>query len=137
MILTEQTDYRPGINGRLRLLPSTRWQNPNGNGSPRPTPAKSAAMTGAAAAVLVATAGVLAGIVGTAGGIASLISYPALLAVGVQALTANVANIVALVTCGPGAALVSRPELEGGQAGSGGGPSWRRLAARPGPSCCC
>ena len=40
-------------------------------------------MTGSAAAVLVATAGVLAGIVGTAGGITSLISYPALLAVGV------------------------------------------------------
>jgi uncharacterized protein len=68
---------------------------------------------GAADAVLVAAAGVLAGIVGTAGGITSLVSYPALLAVGVPALTANVANIVALVTCGPGAALASRPELSG------------------------
>jgi uncharacterized protein len=68
---------------------------------------------GAADVVLVAAAGVLAGIVGTAGGITSLISYPALLAVGVPALTANVANIVALVTCGPGAALASRPELAG------------------------
>jgi uncharacterized protein len=68
---------------------------------------------GAAAAVVVAAAGVLAGIVGTAGAITSLISYPALLAVGVPALTANVANIVALVTCGPGAALASRPELTG------------------------
>jgi uncharacterized protein len=67
----------------------------------------------AANAVLVAAAGVLAGIVGTAGGITSLISYPALLAVGVPALPANVANIVALVTCGPGAALASRPELAG------------------------
>ena len=70
-------------------------------------------MIGAADAVLVAGAGVLAGIVGTAGGITSLISYPALLAVGVPALAANVANIVALVTCGPGAALASRPELAG------------------------
>ena len=70
-------------------------------------------MIGAADAALVAAAGVLAGIVGTAGGITSLISYPALLAVGVPALTANVANIVALVTCGPGAALASRPELAG------------------------
>jgi uncharacterized protein len=70
-------------------------------------------MTDAAAGVLVAAAGVVAGIVGTAGGITSLISYPALLAVGVPALTANVANIVALVTCGPGAALASRPELAG------------------------
>jgi uncharacterized protein len=70
-------------------------------------------VTGAEAGVLVAAAGVLAGIVGTAGGITSLISYPALLAVGVPALTANVANIVALVACGPGAALASRPELAG------------------------
>jgi uncharacterized protein len=68
---------------------------------------------GAADAVLVAAAGVLAGVVGTAGGITSLVSYPALLAVGVPALNANVANIVALVTCGPGAALASRPELAG------------------------
>jgi uncharacterized protein len=70
-------------------------------------------MIGAADVVLVASAGVLAGIVGTAGGITSLISYPALLAVGVPALAANVANIVALVACGPGAALASRPELAG------------------------
>jgi uncharacterized membrane protein YfcA len=70
-------------------------------------------VTSVAAGLLVAAAGVLAGIVGTAGGITSLISYPALLAVGVPALTANVANIVALVTCGPGAALASRPELAG------------------------
>jgi uncharacterized protein len=70
-------------------------------------------MIGAGAGVLVAAAGVLAGIVGTAGGITSLISYPALLAVGVPALAANVANIVALVTCGPGAAVASRPELAG------------------------
>jgi uncharacterized protein len=75
--------------------------------------AQDAAVTGAAAAMLVAGAGVLAGIVGTAGGITSLISYPALLVAGVPALTANVANIVALVTCGPGAALASRPELSG------------------------
>jgi uncharacterized protein len=79
----------------------------------RPAAAGSAAVISAAADVLVAGAGVLAGIVGTAGGITSLISYPALLAVGVPALTANVANIVALVTCGPGAALASRPELAG------------------------
>ncbi len=70
-------------------------------------------MISAAEVVLVTAAGVLAGIVGTAGGITSLISYPALLAVGVPALTANIANIVALVTCGPGAALASGPELAG------------------------
>jgi uncharacterized membrane protein YfcA len=58
-------------------------------------------------------AGIVAGLVGTAGGITSLVSYPALLAVGIPALAANIANIVALVACWPGAALASRPELTG------------------------
>jgi uncharacterized protein len=64
-------------------------------------------------ATLITAAGILAGIVGTAGGITSLISYPALLAAGVPALPANVANIVALVVCWPGSALASQPELAG------------------------
>lgn len=64
-------------------------------------------------ALFLAAAGVVAAIVGTAGGITSLISYPALLLVGVAALPANVANIVALVACWPGSAAASRPELEG------------------------
>jgi uncharacterized membrane protein YfcA len=58
-------------------------------------------------------AGVLAGLVGSAGGITSLISYPALLVVGVPALAANVVNIIALVACWPGSALTSRAELAG------------------------
>jgi uncharacterized protein len=58
-------------------------------------------------------AGVIAGLVGTAGGITSLVSYPALLLVGLPTLAANVANIVAIVTCWPGSALASRPELRG------------------------
>ena len=58
-------------------------------------------------------AGAVAGLVGTAGGITSLVSYPALLAVGVPALAANVANIIAAVACWPGAALASRAELQG------------------------
>lgn len=56
-------------------------------------------------------AGVLAGVVGTAGGITSLVSYPALLAAGVPALQANVVNLVAFVACWPGSALTSRREL--------------------------
>lgn len=64
------------------------------------------------AAALLA-AGLAAGLVGTAGGITSLVSYPALLAVGLPPLPANVSNIVALVACGPGAGLASRPELTG------------------------
>jgi uncharacterized membrane protein YfcA len=58
-------------------------------------------------------AGIVAGVVGTAGGITSLVSYPALLATGVSPLTANVVNQVALVACWPGSALTSRRELVG------------------------
>jgi uncharacterized membrane protein YfcA len=62
---------------------------------------------------LLAGAGVLAGVVGTAGGITTLVSYPALLLAGVTPLAASVANTVAVVACWPGAALSSRPELVG------------------------
>jgi uncharacterized membrane protein YfcA len=64
-------------------------------------------------AAILLGAGIVAGLVGTAGGITSLVSYPALLAVGIPALSANVTNIVALVACWPGSALASRPELTG------------------------
>lgn len=67
----------------------------------------------AAGFLALAAAGVLAALVGTAGGITTLISYPALLAVGVPPLAANMANIVAAVACWPGAALSSRRELSG------------------------
>ncbi|MGA7087223.1 MAG: sulfite exporter TauE/SafE family protein [Candidatus Dormiibacterota bacterium] len=63
--------------------------------------------------VVLLLAGVLAGVVGSAGGITSLISYPALLLVGIPALPATVTNSVALVACWPGSALSSRPELRG------------------------
>lgn len=56
-------------------------------------------------------AGVLAGVIGTAGGITSLVSYPALLAVGVSTFDANVANLVASLACWPASALASRLEL--------------------------
>jgi uncharacterized protein len=58
-------------------------------------------------------AGVLAGLVGTAGGITSLVSYPALLLAGVAPLQANIANLVAVVACWPGSAVASQPELRG------------------------
>lgn len=67
-------------------------------------------VTGAA---LLAGAGVVAGIVGTAGGITTLVSYPALLLVGVPPLSASIANSVAVPAVLPGAALSSRPELVG------------------------
>jgi uncharacterized membrane protein YfcA len=58
-------------------------------------------------------AGVLAGGLGRAGGSTSLVSYPALLAVGVPPLAANATNIVALMTFWPGSALGSQQELAG------------------------
>ncbi len=58
-------------------------------------------------------AGAVAGLVGTAGGITSLVSYPALLLAGVAPLQANIANLVALVACWPGSAITSQPELRG------------------------
>lgn len=64
-------------------------------------------------AVLLFAAGLLAGVVGTAGGITSLISYPALLLAGLPALRATMVNTIAIVACWPGAALASRPELAG------------------------
>jgi uncharacterized membrane protein YfcA len=64
-------------------------------------------------AALLLIGGLVAGVIGTAGGITSLVSYPVLLAVGIPPLAANVANGVALVACWPGSALASRPELRG------------------------
>jgi uncharacterized membrane protein YfcA len=61
--------------------------------------------------VVLVVAGVLAGALGAAGGITSLVSYSALLAVGVPPLVANVSNLVAAVACWPGSALTSRREL--------------------------
>jgi len=63
--------------------------------------------------LLLGGAGVVAGMVGSAGGTASLVSYPALLAVGLPPLQANVTNSIAFVANWPGSALGSRPELRG------------------------
>jgi uncharacterized membrane protein YfcA len=63
--------------------------------------------------VFLAVAGVAAGILGTAGGITSLIAYPALLAVGIPPLSANVTSSIALLGSGLGSTLGSRPELRG------------------------
>jgi uncharacterized membrane protein YfcA len=63
--------------------------------------------------VLLLAAGVLAGVAGSVAGLASLVSYPALLAVGLPALAANVTNTVALVLYTVGAAAFSRRELAG------------------------
>lgn len=56
-------------------------------------------------------AGFGGGLTGSIAGLASLVSYPALLAVGIPALTANMTNTVALVFSGVGSVWGSRPEL--------------------------
>jgi uncharacterized membrane protein YfcA len=58
-------------------------------------------------------AGVGAGLTGSIAGLASLISYPALLAIGIPPVTANVTNTVALVLNSVGSVSASRPELRG------------------------
>ena len=63
------------------------------------------------AAVLLVAAGTVAGIIGSGGGVTSLVSYPALLAVGIAPVPANIANLVAGVAIGPGSAISSRREL--------------------------
>ncbi|MCK9874418.1 sulfite exporter TauE/SafE family protein [Frankia sp. Ag45/Mut15] len=63
--------------------------------------------------LLLIGAGVLAGITSTVAGLASLVSYPALLATGLPPLAANVTNTSALLFVAVGAGVGSRPELVG------------------------
>jgi uncharacterized membrane protein YfcA len=63
--------------------------------------------------LLLIVAGIGAGLVGSVAGMASLISYPALLASGLAPVTANVTNTVALIFQGVGAIHGSAPELRG------------------------
>lgn len=64
-------------------------------------------------AVVLLVAGVGAGLAGSMAGLASLVSFPVLLAIGLPPVVANVTNTVALVGSGVGSALGSRPELVG------------------------
>jgi uncharacterized protein len=66
-----------------------------------------------AQAAFLGGAAILAGAVSSAGAIGSLISYPALLIVGIAPLPANVTHAVALGAIGIGATLRSQPELRG------------------------
>jgi uncharacterized membrane protein YfcA len=63
--------------------------------------------------VVLVGAGVAAGVLSTVVGLASLVSYPALLLVGLAPVAANVTNTVALVGTGIGAVGGSRAELAG------------------------
>lgn len=60
--------------------------------------------------------GVVAGVIGTAGGVTSLVAYPLLLAVGIPPLTANVTGAVAMLGSGVGSTLRAGPDLVGHRA---------------------
>jgi uncharacterized protein len=66
--------------------------------------------------LLLICAGVGGGLAGSIGGLASLVSYPALLAAGLGPVQANVTNTVALVCSSLGSTLGSRLELQGQRA---------------------
>nr|WP_098959334.1 sulfite exporter TauE/SafE family protein [Pseudonocardia sp. N23] len=63
--------------------------------------------------LLLLVAGFGAGLSGSMAGLASLFSYPALLAVGLPPTTANMTNTVALIASTVGSVAGSRPELAG------------------------
>jgi uncharacterized membrane protein YfcA len=63
--------------------------------------------------LLLVCAGVGGGLAGSIAGLASLVSYPALLAIGLGPVTANVTNTVGLVFSSLGSTLGSRTELRG------------------------
>ena len=71
--------------------------------------------------LLLVVAGVTGGLAGSIAGMASLTTYPALLAVGLGPVAANVTNTVALVFSSAGSVSGSGPELRGQ------GPRVRRL----------
>ena len=63
--------------------------------------------------LLLLVAGIGAGLSGSMAGLASLFSYPALLAAGLPAIPANVSNTVALTLSSVGSTAGSRQELSG------------------------
>ncbi|TKV60363.1 sulfite exporter TauE/SafE family protein [Nakamurella flava] len=63
--------------------------------------------------LLLVLAGVGGGLTGSIAGLASLVTFPALLAVGLPPVAANVTNTVGLVFTGVGSFLGSRKELRG------------------------
>jgi len=66
--------------------------------------------------LLLVLAGFAAGLTGSVAGLASLVSYPAVLATGLSPVTANVTNTVALVCSSIGSVTASGPELTGQRA---------------------
>lgn len=69
--------------------------------------------------IFLVVAGFLAGLMQSVAGLASLVSYPALLIVGVPPVIANVTNTTALIFSGIGSLISSSKELKG---------HWKRLS---------
>jgi len=67
----------------------------------------------ATTAALLFVAGVAGGVIGTAGGITSLVAYPALLLTGISPFAANVTSSVALIGSGLSSASRAAPDLVG------------------------
>jgi uncharacterized membrane protein YfcA len=67
----------------------------------------------AAEALGLVLAGIAGGLAGSIAGLASIATYPALLAVGLAPVTANVTNTVSLVFATTGSVSASGPELRG------------------------
>ncbi|MCW2867246.1 MAG: hypothetical protein JWR20_1434 [Marmoricola sp.] len=63
--------------------------------------------------LLLLVAGFAGGVIGTVAGLASLVSYPALLAFGLPPLAANVTNTTAMTGVLAGSLVGARPELRG------------------------
>ena len=63
--------------------------------------------------VALVAAGLGGGLTGSVAGLASIVTYPALLAIGLPPVTANVTNTVSLVFSTTGSVSASRPELRG------------------------
>jgi hypothetical protein len=70
-------------------------------------------MTPIDADLFLGAAGIVAGITGTAGGITTLVAYPALLAAGIAPLAANVTNSVAMLGTGLGSVSRAAPDITG------------------------
>src|SRR5260370_39076186 len=67
-------------------------------------------MSIAEALALLAT-GIAAGIASTVASVASFVSYPVLLAIGLPPLSANVTNTMSLICTSAGSVVGARPEL--------------------------
>jgi hypothetical protein len=67
-------------------------------------------------ALILLAAGIGGGLASTIASVASVVSYPALLALGLSPLAANVTNTMSLIFTAGGSVLGSRPELTGQRA---------------------